>query len=334
MMTKPQLNLLALRLPRWARLCCIFAATVGLAGNAVAATDDMFPSPVYATLQGTGAVENAATKQVHQGVEGAHYDAVSADGSRLLVSSKDHPEAYLLDARSGEKLATFEIGAVPQGVGISPDGRWGLALSAGDGTVSVIDIKQQKKVKTIAVGKAPHNVRFTADGKLAYVTLQGGDGVAVLDMNKQEKVGEFPVPGIKYPHNLDLTADGKTLWIRGFAGKVAAVDLASHKVLAVIPVGPSHAGIDVIPGGKYVVTGAIGGHQVDVIDPRTFKVVEHIEVGQGPHGVRASRDGRWVYAGVVTTNKIAVIDTRTLSVVKQIPVAGKAPFWIAVVGND
>ncbi|MDE2497769.1 MAG: YncE family protein, partial [Xanthomonadaceae bacterium] len=104
--------------------------------------------------------------------------------------------------------------------------------------------------------------------------------------------------------------------------------------LAVIPVGLGHAGIDVIPGGRYVFTGAIADHVVDVIDPATFKVVKRIDVGQGPHGVRASRDGRWVYAAVTGTDKIAIIDARTLEVVKQVPVQGKLPFWLAVAGND
>lgn len=217
---------------------------------------------------------------------------------------------------------------------ISPNGRWGLAVSAGKGTVTVIDIGKQKRVKAIAVGKTPHNVRFTRDSKLAYVTLQGAGSVAVIDMQTFRKVDEFPVPGIKYPHNLDLSADGKTLWIRGLIGKVAAVDLKSHKVLAVIPVGLGHAGIDVIPGGRYVFTGAIADHVVDVIDPKTFKVVKRIDVGQGPHGVRASGDGRWVYVAVTGTDKVAVIDVRTLKVVKQVPTHGKLPFWIAVAGND
>src|SRR5699024_2841521 len=98
--------------------------------------------------------------------------------------------------------------------------------------------------------------------------------------------------------------------------------------------GPSHAGIDVLPGDKYVVTGAIGGHQVYVIDPNTFEVIKRIDVGAGPHGIRASRDGHWIYAPVTSTDKVAVIDTNTLGVVKQIPTDGKLPFWIAVLGNS
>lgn len=140
--------------------------------------------------------------------------------------------------------------------------------------------------------------------------------------------------GIHGPHNLDLSADEKTLWVRDLVGKVAAVDIRSRKVLAVIPVGLSHGGIDVIPGCRYVFTGAIADHVVDVIDPTTFKVIKRIDVGQGPHGVRASRDGRWVYVGVTGTDKIGVIDTRTLKVVKQEPTHGRLPFWITLAGND
>ena len=324
------------RRPRLVTLPFAAALLLGLgmtAANA-AAPKNLFPEPVYVTLQTASAVEDLSTGKTWGALDSAHYDAISPDGTRLLVSSKDQPEVYLVDTSTGKTLATFEIGPTPQGVAIGPQGRWALAVSAGNGTVAAIDLKTLELVKSIPVGKVPHNARFTADGKLAYVTLQGGNGVAVVDMQTLTKIDEIPVPGIRGPHNLDLSADENTLWVRGLVGKVAAVDIKTRKVLALIPVGLSHGGIDVIPGGRYVFTGAIGDHMIDVIDPSTFKVVKRIEVGQGPHGIRASRDGRWVYTGVTGTDKIAVIDTTTLEVVKQVPTHGKLPFWISVVGND
>lgn len=309
----------------------VFALTLALTASATppAAPHDVFPTATFVTLQGDNAVENLATGNTWPGLASAHYIAVSPDGKRLLVSSASTQDVYLVDASTGRKLATFDIGKTPQGVEIGPKGKLGIAVSAGHGTVSIIDIKSARLLKTIPVGKRPHNSIFTPDGKLAYVTLEGGSGVTVLGMQNLTKVGEFPVPGLKMPHNLVLSPDGKTLWIRGFLGKVAAVDRTTHKVLAVIPVGPSHAGITITPNGRYVFTGGIGGEVVDVIDPKTFKVIKEINVGSGPHGVRVSANGRWVYAGVVGTGKVAVIDARTLEVIKQIP-AGKIPFWIVV----
>lgn len=320
--------------PALTRVAVALAIALGATSANASEPKDLFPAPVYVTLQGSNSVETTPTGNTWGELHAAHYDAISPNGKLMLVSSNAMPEAYLVDVHSGKKLATFEIGPTPQGVAISPSGRWGLAVSAGNGTIAVIDLKTRKLVASVPVGKVPHNIRFTDDGKLAYVTLQGGTGVAVVDVATWEKVDEIPVPGIKGPHNLDLSADGKTLWVRGLVGKVAAVDIASRKELAVIPVGLGHAGIDVIPGGRYVFTGAIADHVVDVIDPTTFKVIKRIDVGQGPHGVRASKDGRWVYVGVTGTDKLAVIDTHTLEVVKQIPTQGKLPFWVTVPGND
>lgn len=327
-----------IRIPHTVALVKLAAALAlgvcGTAGAAAVPPAKPLPAPVYVTLQTSNAVENIATGKVWGDLPGAHYDAVSPDGKLLLVSSSTTPDVYLVATATGRKLATFDIGKTPQGVAIGPRGRWGLAVSAGTDTVTAIDLKTMQVARKIAVGKTPHNVRFAADGKRAYVTLQGGTGVAIIDMRTLAKSGEILVPGIQGPHNLDLSADGRTLWVRDLVGHVAAVNLATRKEVAVIKVGLGHAGIDVIPGGRYVFTGAIADHVVDVIDPQTFRVIKRIDVGQGPHGVRASRDGRWVYAGVTATNKVAVIDTHTLEVVRQIAVNGKYPFWVSVVGNE
>lgn len=315
--------------------CAMATLFLGLGVTAHAAEPkDVLAAPVYVTLQGSNKVEILPGGKACDGLPGAHYVAANPDGSRMLVSSANKPEAYLVDTRDCKKLATFDVGPVTQGVQISPNGHWGLVVGAGNGTVTIIDLHTAKAVATIAVGNTPHNARFTANSKLAYVTLQGAGAVAIVDLQTLKKTGEFPVPGLEHPHNLDLSADGHVLWIRGLIAKVAAVDLATRKVLAVIPVGLGHGGIDVIPGGRYVFAGAIADHMVDVIDPKTFKVIKRIDVGQGPHGVRASRDGRWVYTGVTGTHKVAVIDTKTLDVVKQIPVSGTIPFWVAVAGQD
>lgn len=322
--------------PRQLLLSCLCAlALMALPVVSMAKSPDgAFPTPVYVTLQGSNAVENMATGKTWHGLSGAHYVALSPDGARLLVSGAGTTNVYLVDTSDGKILKTFDVGPVPQNVAISPNGHIGLAVSAGNGTVAVINMDTQKLVKFIHVGKTPHAPLFTANGKRAYVTLQGGGAVAVLDISTLTKTGQFSVPGLKKPHNLDISPNGEVLWIRGFLGKVAAVSLPSHKVLAIIPVSASHAGIDVVPGGNYVVTGGVGGNIVSVINPHNFKVVKRINVGAAPHGVRASRNGHWLYVSVIGTNKVAVIDMGTLRVVKQVPTHGKVPFWIAVPGND
>ena len=142
----------------------------------------------------------------------------------------------------------------------------------------------------------------------------------------------IPTPGLDTPHNLDLGAEGRYLWIRDFVGNVGVLDLADDTLVTTLAVGNAHGGIDVVPGGQYVASVAIGDAHVILIDARTREIVSRIEVGAGPHGVRASADGRYLYATVTGENRVAVIDLQTLAVVRHEPV-GAFPFWIAVPGN-
>lgn len=301
--------------------------------QATAAPDALFPAPAYVTLQQSNAVEELPSGRVCQDLPSAHYVAVSQDGKQLLVSSAKQPDAYLVNAQTCAKLATFDIGSVPQGVTISPNGHWGLAVSQGKSTLTIIDLPARKVAKTLHFDAFPHNSVFTRDSKTAYVTLQGGHDVVVLDMTTLKPVRRIAT--IQQPHNLDLSPDQKTLWVRDFIGHATALDIASGKQLAPeIPIGPAHGGIDELADGSQVYTAAIGGHDVVAIDPQTFQVTDRIDVGQGPHGVRSSPDSRWLYAAVTGTSKVAVIDAHTRKVVRQIDLEGKFPFWVAVVGKD
>lgn len=310
------------------------AADESAAGaGASLARETAFPAPAYVAVQHSNAVKTLPSGQAWPGVPGAHYDALSPDGTRLLVSGFKTGDVYLLDARSGERIATLPIGEVAQGVKISPDGRHGLAMAQKQGVVAVIDMAAGELIKRLPVGAGPHNAVFSADGARAYVTLQGGGAIAVIDMATLEKVDEIPTPGLETPHNLDLSADGRWLWLRDFVGQAAVLDLDRRSLVETFAVGNGHGGIDVLPGGRYVATGAIADSVVTVIDTQALEIAATIEVGAGPHGVRASRDGRYLYATLTADDAIAVIDIETMAVVRREPVGGAFPFWIAVPGN-
>lgn len=307
------------------------AASVG--GNAdTAQTSGPFLEPVYVTMRDAGTVQAFPGQASWPGGKVMLYDAISPDGKVVMATNPAGNDVYAFDAASGKTLAVIKAGKAPKGIKISPDGRYAYVSNEAGGTVDVVTMQDFKVVKTIEVGKMPHNVRFSPDGRYAYATLQGEGNLGVIDTQQMKLVRKIPMPGLTGPHNLDITADGKTAYVRDLVKHVAKVDLTSGKVLKVADAGTGHAGIDLLPDGKYVVTGAIADKVVTVFDPATLEVVKRIDVGQGPHGVRASRDSRWLYVSVTGINKLAVIDTRTLQVAEYIDV-GKAPFWITVNGN-
>jgi YVTN family beta-propeller protein len=312
---------------------CLGAAVIaGLMGTAGARAEDPFPTPVYVSLRDANAVVAFPGGTVWEGGPAMLYAALTPDGKTLMVTSPKSGSVFAFDAATGDQLAAVATGEAPKGVKITPDGSEAWVSNEAGNTLSVVDLSTFEVVATIPTEDMPHNVRFSADGKTGYVTLQGGAGIGVIDTAKREIVEVIPVPGITGPHNLDLSADGKTAWVRDVVDSVAVLDLTTREVKKVIRAATGHAGIDVLPNGRYVVTGAIGDTVVTVIDPATLEVVKRIPVGLGPHGVRASADSRWIYATITSENKVVVIDVETLEVAAEYPV-GEFPFWAAVPGN-
>lgn len=92
------------RCSRLLRICGAVALAFPLGAGVTQAAEpqDLFPAPVYVTLQSSNEVERLPPGNTWAELSGAHYVAVSADGSHMLVSSKDLPEAWLLDAHTGK----------------------------------------------------------------------------------------------------------------------------------------------------------------------------------------------------------------------------------------
>jgi YVTN family beta-propeller protein len=320
-------------------LCAGAAAGVALAaGSPQQDPQQYFPEPVYVALQNSGAIEVLPQKTVWQGFPQAHYIAVGPQGRRLLISGFGTGQVYLADTKTGRKLGTLKIGELVQGVKIAPGGKLALAADTPGDSVKVIDLDTMKVTQTIPVGKSPHNIAFSRDGKIAYVTVQGANKLAVVDMVSFKKMRDIDVGGLNGPHNLDVSNNGRWVWIRSHAspterGDVALVDLATQRILADIPVGLFHGGIDSVPGSP-VLTTNIGEDTVDVIDRNGLGVLKRIKVGAQPHGVRMSSDGRWAYVTSTIDNEVDVIDVKTLKVVDKIKMEGSFPFWIALVGNS
>lgn len=291
------------------------------------------PSPIYIAVQKSSLIETLPSKDSWEGLDGAHYMGLNADGSMMLASGFKTGNVYQIDTASGEVIATYSVGGVAQGVKISPDEHYGIAASEVQGLIAILDLKKHKLVKNLAVGKTPHNIIFNHDGSLAYVTLQGEGAISVIDMKTLRVSHKISTPGIDTPHNLDITDDDRYLWIRDFIGHVAILDLKIGKITKIFKVGNGHGGIDILPGGHFVATGAISDSYVTIIDVDKSEVVAKPEVGTGPHGVRASADGKFIYASITADNTIAVIDAKTFKVIRNEPVDGDFPFWIAVPGN-
>lgn len=124
-----------------------------------------------------------------------------------------------------------------------------------------------------------------------------------------------------------LTPDGTRLFVSmPVAGKIAAVDTASWKVVGSISALRHAAKTAVQPDGAYVWV-AYGADEdqsgVAVIDARTLKEVARIPTGRGYHQVSFSPDSSFAFVTNPKDGTLSVIDVRTLSRIKDIEVGAK-----------
>ena len=177
----------------------------------------------------------------------------------------------------------------------------------GSNTVSIIDTASLKTIGRVPVGQDPHNVQVAPDGKVAWVT-NNGEPAKMTEKSPDAKISKSG--GM----NMDSTAPG-AVW---------AIDTATDKVLAKIPVGTHPAHVVVTPDGRqaYVVNG--GDNSISVVDTAAQSVIATIAVGAGPHGMRISPDGKQAWVANLKGGTVSVIDTESQKQIAEIAV-GKGP---------
>ena len=211
--------------------------------------------------------------------------AITPDRRLVVVGAPDHYD----DAAKADVLDTFlqvvdlsldpprmvarvELGAHPNGLSISPDGRMLLAaMLDGNLAVCAIDGAEVRLVQKIRISNGRlSGVSFTHDGRAALVALRDQGGLAVLRIadGKAELTDERVSTGVA-PYGISISGDGK--WaVAGSAGLAGLSNVPGK-----------------LPGDADLVT------LIDV-SRHPFRAVQHITTPSVPEGVAISPDGRWI----------------------------------------
>src|SRR5215212_158504 len=161
------------------------------------------------------------------------------------------------------------VGNVPTGGALTPNGRFYWTVSAGSGfnDVRIVSVKSAKVVQTIPLPGASGGVAIDRKGRRAYVSglanstnletsqpnLPGGQGdvihvFSISRSGRAKEIGQLPVPApadaeppndfplpsakrIGYPEFLDVSPNGKTLVVPlNLANRAAIVNVRSKNV--------------------------------------------------------------------------------------------------------
>jgi len=97
------------------------------------------------------------------------------------VARSNDAMVEVIDVATCLSVGSVPVGKEPQGIGITPDGKFALVSNEDNDNLSVIDIATLKVLPyTIPVNHFPSSIAFTPDGKLALLAYNYTENDAVM----------------------------------------------------------------------------------------------------------------------------------------------------------
>jgi DNA-binding beta-propeller fold protein YncE len=135
---------------------------------------------------------------------GARIEGLGAtpSGDEVWVGGNDSHEVYVLNGRTGEKLATITGFGMAYRIGITPNGQTAVISDPGSEQIHLVDVATRRIRTTLSVpallpaegaNPSPQGVSLSRDGVFALVTLKAVGKVAVIDIARGVVVKTLPV---------------------------------------------------------------------------------------------------------------------------------------------
>jgi YVTN family beta-propeller protein len=198
-----------------------------------------------------------------------HMLVVSSDGRHLFttnIGSNDVTAIRLDGPPSRANIAQIAVGAQPEAIDVSPDGKELWVGHNADGGISVIDTATNKVKETFKVGALPIRLKFSPDGKTVLVSDPRGTGTERTASSTENNLTAIQAIG-------------------PMTGDVAVVDVATRKVMKRINARGVPLGIQFSADGKHAYVSRTLVRRVDLIDMARLDVVGSVETGDGPDGL-------------------------------------------------
>jgi YVTN family beta-propeller protein len=259
-----------------------------------------------------------------------------------------------IDPFALEGIKTVGVGQKPEGVAVSPDGKYVWVTNRNDDTISILDRATDQVLVTVPLGKKggsststysgeaekPVDIGFAPDGSRAYVTARNSNDLLVLDTAKaltdpaNAVIATVPV-GNK-PVALAVAPSGKVIYVVNRSGNsLSVVDATALNVLTTIPVGSEPEGVAVTSDGTKAYVTSSKTNEVWVLQVHAgspyLQELRRVAVGRRPTGIAttpAETGLQRAYVANRDDNTISVIDTTNDSIIATIPV-GNGPVGIA-----
>src|SRR5262245_31356101 len=113
--------------------------------------------------------------------------------TRAYVTNGNGNTVSVIDTATHRVIATVPVGSGPNGVALTPNGRFAYVANQLSNTVSVISAATNTVVATVPVGVFPSAIAMNPNGAFAYVASSPAATISVIDTATNSVVTTIPV---------------------------------------------------------------------------------------------------------------------------------------------
>jgi YVTN family beta-propeller protein len=258
-----------------------------------------------------------------------HGLTVSADGSKVYLTSDRVGNFQVVDVATGTITARLPLGKDPNQMTLTKDGRYAYVPMRGENRIDLVQLDPLKLVKSFPSDKGPHDAYTTADGSRVYVGAQFGRSIEVFDPATQSALPRIATEEGVRP--IEPTRDGRTLYVAlsNLLGFVV-VDPAARKVTRRVELGKLPDGVPkpyletfthalqlTADERELWVTDCIND-LIRIVRVSDMQEVATIQVGRFPHWFTMRPDGKVIFVSLWHSDVVAAIDVASRKVIANV----------------
>lgn len=340
MLFTPALN----KTPVSVLLLTLIAAIVGCSKES---TDQNTPNTglAYVTSQdaGVSVIDLASMQVVKQfdlKAEGPRGLAITDDGKKLVVATRENESLAVVDTATGEVKA-IQVGKNPEFVRVKgnfafvssePSAKGGPPPKPGaedddddeekiPAKIAVVDLTTGTKVREITGGPETEGIEFSADGKKLVITNEADNTITIHNIETGELLKTIQTHEYgDRPRGIKVSPDGNTyLATLEYGNKFMVLD-KDFNVVRTVDTGKTPYGIAFDSSGKHIFVAANKEKALQVYDASTYEKVKDIPTGDRCWHFSFTPDDQQILLACGKSDAVFVIDANKLEVTKQIEV--------------
>lgn len=197
-----------------------------------------------------------------------------------------HVDLYRWDAGTLTLVKRIPTGKTPSHIWIDTKSTTAYVTMQDSDELVAIDFATQAIKWRIKTGPLPADVYGTADDRQLLVGLTGSDSVEVYDVSGPAPKLSQKIRTGAGAHAFRAAGDKRHVYVSNrVANTISKIDLQTLAVVAEYPAPGGPDCIEVLAGGRYLMTTSRWAKRLTVIDTHTRQVVQQVRVGKSPHGV-------------------------------------------------